>query len=1437
MLLPSATNHVPSSCRSGGSKRKARNSLPQIFLMGGKAPSEVIGAMVILRVCQLSSSGLHVAVLGGSCLLDQPVVLTADSSRYRGVVFALAPGVEQLVRQSPSATGHALNEHFTAFASSSWRCWILDNALCQAFRSNRPPAYISIERKHLQAIGVEAEIVANVLEICPGLEEGHGVGAGDIANSARPTLPPTDDGTNSGDVAVASADALRAAQRLHEIARPTSGGIVTHTYDPFHILAALQLRHDVKPSVHLPILLAHAAPFFFGREGAACISQELQSSVDLLPSASVLREATIRLDLMDVLWQRKLFQHHDYWRYLGPDGSPQLGWNWLVLREDAFIFPMSEAFTDDALCQLDYNKLYSSRICLLSTTGRGRATLLYKSMKMSNIHKMESACNEDWVKYRSQVFGVFADEGTESGCADIDAMVIDSSLEEYSDERARMYPNAIYMPEHLHKLFNALQHGVERLSVGKRFIHQLRSIERFLSDKSLRRLFMATCILPSERHLFAAYSTVHIDWRWEMLSIALNQLIPKLRLMVLRWDRNKLRNAGDEKIDTNSIRDCDEALRTPFFLEFCVMIQTKGGTLERYAHRLEGCECHRALWMSKGSLKRKSQILKAETGSEHCYLKGRQGAWFQAVGYDALITDLQTVTSDLLQELMSGMPDRHRSDLVKLDADLTDGLVEEVRDKLAFHFELPWSIIKIFYGEIPSGDHEKAREFARQTTAYYDRLCAAGKRSRIHRVAQKLLDPSTECRRQLDLFKTSEAPLHLHPVAYSWVKRYAMIPLVGRKIEMVHALIKQIGAVAPNCQPPYVSSTLREAHHLKALELDQQFHTFCLERWRSKSLCDDVLKLIVSKEELAEMSHHAKLHRVYQCDIESEFRDMGKEKEAHAVWIAQTKHLRNAGPVDLGASWKLCIGYLKTKLQPGRVFTLPKDLYIRAVDRPIGLDVDLSAVDPFADAIMAHARGRDEFNMQYLSDVVFFEVVNAHPERRKQLGVHHLDHWTDAVAVVRRDVVAHDALSQRVIILNTSGQDERIHASVLAADIIHTLRSFFRWTLVAHGSGHTARKHIQLPVRPSGSALLTRASDVLEVETRSLLPEAANAETALVIALPNDSLAVDCLSQIRRACEMPGVDFANFMDLSNVAFDTVCTLARCGALSMRDSEFGELQLSIAPAGVMYIGMTTLGLPEQVLHISERSFGSKLDAILSLLRNGWENCRTKLAPHVAAGPFKFYLDKRKPTSYFACLAQATELFQKGVPSIPHDTKDLHYQCLLRLSGSALQTFLSSLSSGIDYSWCSQQLKQLKDDDVSLAEEVALDDIDGEPVPPEESELPPERLLPAPALLDAVGVDWYRCLCSCDGVSVKVYFDHGSHQSGRLRGYAVCGSKEHDSCYKYRFCDEFESRVDMAAFMLSWASSHADHVTKSSHVDFNPLEGEVSRVRMSLMLENF
>ena len=81
-------------------------------------------------------------------------------------------------------------------------------------------------------------------------------------------------------------------------------------------------------------------------------------------------------------------------------------------------------------------------------------------------------------------------------------------------------------------LYNALQHGVEKLALYKNFLKHLRAVEAFLSDKSLRRLYMATCLAEHpEKDKLRNYSTVHIDWRWEMLSKALHRLFSPLPLL------------------------------------------------------------------------------------------------------------------------------------------------------------------------------------------------------------------------------------------------------------------------------------------------------------------------------------------------------------------------------------------------------------------------------------------------------------------------------------------------------------------------------------------------------------------------------------------------------------------------------------------------------------------------------------------------------------------------------------------------------------------------------------------------------------------------------------------------------------------------------------------------------------------------------------------
>ena len=81
--------------------------------------------------------------------------------------------------------------------------------------------------------------------------------------------------------------------------------------------------------------------------------------------------------------------------------------------------------------------------------------------------------------------------------------------------------------------------------------------------------------------------------------------------------------SDDGKIDPVVAREAHAALRLPCFLEFCEMARSLGNVLERTAHRLEGCECHRAIWVATASHKTKKRLLQKQTGFDHCHKKTR----------------------------------------------------------------------------------------------------------------------------------------------------------------------------------------------------------------------------------------------------------------------------------------------------------------------------------------------------------------------------------------------------------------------------------------------------------------------------------------------------------------------------------------------------------------------------------------------------------------------------------------------------------------------------------------------------------------------------------------------------------------------------------------------------------------------------------------------
>ena len=182
-------------------------------------------------------------------------------------------------------------------------------------------------------------------------------------------------------------------------------------------------------------------------------------------------------------------------------------------------------------------------------------------------------------------------------------------------------------------------------------------------------------------------------------------------------------------------------------------------------------------------------------------MKTRQATWFAAVGHERLLAEVETCSSDFLQELLRSMDDQQRASLVRLQTELVGYLKEEIGQKLSFWHELPYAIVKIYWGEIVGGSLEAAQHYARQCLARYDQVLGQGRGNTLHRVAHHVLGPSA-CRQQLEAFVAGSLPLNKYPDAYFTVKRYCMIPIVGRRVETVHAEIKRIGKVAPCISPP-----------------------------------------------------------------------------------------------------------------------------------------------------------------------------------------------------------------------------------------------------------------------------------------------------------------------------------------------------------------------------------------------------------------------------------------------------------------------------------------------------------------------------------------------------------------------------------------------------------------------------------------------------------
>ncbi len=858
------------------------------------------------------------------------------------------------------------------------------------------------------------------------------------------------------------------------------------------------------------------------------------------------------------------------------------------------------------------------------------------------------------------------------------------------------------------------------------------------------------------------------------------------------------------------------------------MIRSQGAILERHAHRLEGCECHRDLWTSQSSWARKVEHLRHTTGFRHCYMKGRQAAWFQAVGFDLLLAEIAACTSSLLQELIAKMVDQ-QANLVRLSTELAEALTEELRDKLGFHNQLPYSAIKIFFGEIKGGSSDRARAFARSAMADYDSVVQGGRSDKLHRVAHIIFRPG-QCRHQLEQFANGDQPLSSFHVAHSTVKRYALISLVGRRVEAVHAELKRLGKAATNMMPPLISSTLSEPQNLERLKASRGFFGFCLARWRSTSIYDDILKLVHPRAHLGTLTTAGKINSIYQCGLESEFRDLTIQREVHEEWLAHTSSRRRGGPRKLPQSWGLAVSFLKAKLTSNVVFSLPVQFFDRMLDVPSEADIEFDAVCPWTTIVAMHASAPRCFNhSSRAADVAFFEVVNAVPEHRHNVVLDHLDQWTDTVNITRRTLLSHDAPSGRVILLSVTGAEKTIHLRTFMRFLPECLEQLFYWQLVAHGTAQAIRR------QPEQSRVESIAPILVPTTADVLVPRASSAhDIAPFVARPvRDDVAMSVLAQID-ALRGPLSEWVQFSALRGCELDDIKSMHFHGALRFRGNAAGEKQVAKNMDGIRAISVQTVGRPLQVLRMDRSATTSKLDLVLALLRSGWVS-EEPVCQFALGGERRFFCSRLKPTSYFCCLLEADDIFMKGVDAIPHNLKDIHYQCLLRLTGAPLKEFLEQLQRGGDLEvWARAALK-------GRAVAVADSGDEGEAAPlrlGHEAAPAAPPLVPAPLLLG--DHDWKRALVHVGREPTrKVLFISNltGWSSGRQRCYMECKLAGHSNCVRHWFCDEFSSREQCCAHLATWAMVGNACEDRVEHIQKDPEGPQVEDTKATMVLEDF
>ena len=801
----------------------------------------------------------------------------------------------------------------------------------------------------------------------------------------------------------------RVRGNLQGLAGRAQAGAVAFRWTVWGILAVLVLAAGVKPGATIASVLSAASMLFFGLAGRQ-LAADIRSGVIPLPSNELLRQARIRLDLLSILYERKRHKKTKFFRYLLADASSMLGRNFLCIREDRVGYPRDEAENYTFFSTFDLNSGYETSVKPLSIMGEGWSSAVKKTFNMCACFQMETEDAEDFDEVRCEVCGVTTDQGAERDICDQSVRILPGYADKYlaDDPRCYLWPNALFVAGHMHLMYNALSDACQNISVSKRFFEILSVMCAFLGDSGLRGKFQEFCCAGKPcRDLFDHFPRHHVDWRWEFLCPAVEGVNKLWDHVCDNFNLSVLLMSESGKLDRQVLENVDAAIKDRLlFPAVAELFWMLAEVTNRYSSRLEGCHCHGDIWHQKRSFSTRQRQMQAATGYKHCIWKTRQGAWWVAEGLAEMFAAIRDCRSEAFNRRMTRISPAQQAQLLQWLGELVAKLTEILTEKMAFWYHIPWRVIGVFWGEL-SGDptNQKWRDILRGCIEEYDDAVNHQRSLCLHRVARLLLDPGTLCGKELrELLANPDRRLRDYKIAYAVLLRYALVALIERSVESIHARLKRIGDAMSYVHTPTLCARLREPDTLRNLQTDDAFHAFCLATYRKTSVYNDLLAQRVPFNTLQGMKNTEKLAAVYQCDLDSMYANMTVAHEQQKTWAATVESFKAPMPDIYRAptpAIKATTRLLKCLLRDGVYYSMPKDLFDRLVGtRPEGVDM---VADPTQMTLaLASGETREFDHVAAASGATaqtIFRVVNSSPEARTLVDVPHVQLVRTRIAV------------------------------------------------------------------------------------------------------------------------------------------------------------------------------------------------------------------------------------------------------------------------------------------------------------------------------------------------------------------------------------------------------------------------------------------------------